>query len=152
MHPVPVEFNVTFLSLDLSSQNKDGWTSLFDLHSLKGWKVLGGKGLFTIEQDAIVGTSVVDTANTFLVTEKEYGDFILELDVMIESPLSNSGIQTRSHFGGKVHERKVYGRQMEIDPFWPQMVGWYLWWRPAGMVVSAWFESCCKNGFYCRPI
>ncbi|MDN3656801.1 DUF1080 domain-containing protein [Ferruginibacter paludis] len=85
-------------------------------NSLHGWKKLGGGGLFVLENGAIVGTSVVDSVNTFLVTEKEYGDFVLELDVMIKSELSNSGIQTRSHFGGSQHAGKVYGRQMEIDP------------------------------------
>lgn len=102
--------------LELTAQTTGGWENIFNKHSLKGWKKLGGKGIFTVDSGTIVGTSVVDTVNTFLVTEKEYGDFILELDVMIESPLSNSGIQTRSHFGGKGHEGKVYGRQMEIDP------------------------------------
>jgi hypothetical protein len=105
-----------FLTAALKAQKQGGWISLADNHSLKGWKKVGGGGLFTNENGVITGTSVVDTANTFLITEKEYGDFVLELDVMIESPLSNSGIQMRSHFGGKGHERKVYGRQMEIDP------------------------------------
>ncbi len=53
-----------------------------------------------------------------MVTEKEYGDFILELDAKIESPLSNSGVQTRSHYNPAGHDGKglVYGRQFEIDP------------------------------------
>jgi Domain of Unknown Function (DUF1080) len=105
-----------FLVITLHAQKPGEWIPLADDHSLKGWKKVGGGGLFTNENGVITGISVIDTANTFLITEKEYGDFILELDVMIESPLSNSGIQTRSHFGGSGHERKVYGRQMEIDP------------------------------------
>lgn len=105
-----------FLTTALHAQKPGEWISLADNHSLKGWKKVGGGGLFTNENGVIIGTSVIDTANTFLITEKEYADFVLELDVMIESPLSNSGIQTRSHFDGKGHERKVYGRQMEIDP------------------------------------
>jgi|GEM_PF-3398256 len=51
-----------------------------------------GAWLITININTIEGTSVVDSVNTFLVSEKEFGDFILELEVMIESPLSNSGI------------------------------------------------------------
>jgi hypothetical protein len=35
---------------------------------------------------------------------------------MIDSPTSNSGIQTRSHFNTEGHAGKVYGRQVEIDP------------------------------------
>ncbi|MBY0534416.1 MAG: DUF1080 domain-containing protein [Chitinophagaceae bacterium] len=90
--------------------------ALFDGKTLKGWKQIVGSAQFKVEDGAIVGTSVVDTANSFLVTEKEYADFILELEVKIESNLSNSGIQTRSHFGGVAHVNKVYGRQCEIDP------------------------------------
>jgi Domain of Unknown Function (DUF1080) len=105
-----------FLTLILNAQNTKGWKNLVANNSLAGWKKLGGAGIFTVENGVVIGTSVTDTANTFLVTEKEYGDFILELDIMMESPLSNSGIQTRSHFGGKEHPNKVYGRQMELDP------------------------------------
>ena len=72
--------------------------------------------MFTIENGIITGTAVMDSVNTFLVTEKEYGDFVLELDVLIENKESNSGVQTRSHFGGKEHKGRVYGRQMELDP------------------------------------
>ncbi|CAN5524315.1 hypothetical protein BH11BAC5_BH11BAC5_01720 [soil metagenome] len=116
-------FLLQFLVIPVQSQSKKGWTDLIKNNSLRGWKKLGGGGLFALENGAIVGTSVVDSVNTFLVTEKEYGDFILELDVMIESELSNSGIQTRSHFGGDQHPGKVYGRQVEIDPSSRQWTG-----------------------------
>jgi hypothetical protein len=91
---------------------------LFDGKTLKGWKRLAGTADYKVEDGAIVGTTVLNSGNTFLVTEKEYGDFILELDTKIESPLSNSGVQTRSHFdaAGNNGKGKVYGRQFEIDP------------------------------------
>src|ERR1700754_1166399 len=75
------------------AQNK-----LFDGKTLKGWKRLAGTADYKVEDGQIVGTTVLNSGNTFLVTEKEYGDFILELDAKIESTLSNSGVQTRSHF------------------------------------------------------
>jgi hypothetical protein len=90
--------------------------SLFDGKTLKGWKQVTGNATYKVENGAIVGTAVAGQGNSFLVTEKEYGDFILNLDVMIESPLSNSGIQTRSHFNTPEHANRVYGRQVEIDP------------------------------------
>ncbi len=91
---------------------------LFDGKTLKGWKRLAGTADYKVENGAIVGTTVLNSDNTFLVTEKEYGDFILELDTKIESPLSNSGVQTRSHCDPAGHDGKgrVYGRQFEIDP------------------------------------
>ncbi len=91
--------------------------NLFDGKTLKGWKQVTGNATYAVENGAIVGTTVAGSAgNSFLVTEKEYGDFMQVADVMIESPLSNSGIQTRSHFNTPGHENRVYGRQVEIDP------------------------------------
>jgi hypothetical protein len=118
-----VVFFTQFFGITVLSQSKNGWTDLIKNNSLQGWKKLCGGGLFGIENGAITGISVVDSVNTFLVTEREYGDFILELDVKIESELSNSGIQTRSHFGGDQHPGKVYGRQVEIDPSSRQWTG-----------------------------
>lgn len=93
-------------------------TKIFDGKTLKGWKRLAGTADYKVEDGAIVGTTVLNSGNTFLATEKEYGDFILELDAKIESKLSNSGVQTRSHYSPAGHDGKglVYGRQFEIDP------------------------------------
>lgn len=93
-------------------------TKIFDGKTLKGWKRLAGTADYKVEDGAIVGTTVLNSGNTFLVTEKEYGNFILELDAKIESNLSNSGVQTRSHYNPAGHDGKglVYGRQLEIDP------------------------------------
>ncbi|MEO6520087.1 MAG: DUF1080 domain-containing protein [Mucilaginibacter sp.] len=101
----------------LSSQlHAQTWKSLFDGKTLNGWKQLAGKADYKAEDGTIVGATVMNSGNSFLVTEKEYGDFVLELDAKIESTLSNSGIQTRSHFNTNGHTGKVYGRQVEIDP------------------------------------
>jgi hypothetical protein len=51
---------------------------LFNGKDLSGWVQRGGKATYAIEGNEIVGTSVVNTPNTFLCTEKTYGDFILE--------------------------------------------------------------------------
>lgn len=93
-----------------------GWQNLFNGKDLNGWKKVAGDAPYTVEGDAIVGTTVAKSPNTFLVTEKEYGDYILELDAKIEG--TNSGIQTRSHFDAAANNGKgrVYGRQIEFDP------------------------------------
>ncbi len=92
------------------------WQNLFDGKTLNGWKRLAGTAEYTVENGAIVGTAVLNSGNTFLVTEREYGDFDLELDVKMDGPLGNSGVQTRSHFDSPAQPGKVYGRQVEIDP------------------------------------
>jgi hypothetical protein len=94
----------------------DAWQNLFDGKTLKGWKRLAGTADYKVENGAIVGTTVANSGNTFLVTEKEYGDYVLELDIKIDSPESNSGVQTRSHFNSPEQPGKVFGRQVEIDP------------------------------------
>jgi hypothetical protein len=101
-----------------SAQTKPGYTSLFDGKTLKGWKKLAGNAEYSAANGVIIGTAVLNSGNTFLVTEKEYGDFVLELDVMTESNLTNSGVQVRSHYNPAGHEGKgqVYGKQCEVDP------------------------------------
>ncbi len=108
-----------------SAQVKKGYTSLFDGKTLNGWKKLAGTADYQVVDGAIQGTTVINSGNTFLVTEKEYGDFILELDAKMESDVSNSGVQTRSHFDASANggKGKVYGRQMELDPSSRQWAG-----------------------------
>lgn len=105
-------------TIKASESQKENWTSLFDGKSLKGWKKLGGEAPYEVVDGAIVGTMTKGTPNSFLVTEQEYGDFILELDIKLEGNSTNSGIQTRSHFDAAANNGKgrVYGRQVEIDP------------------------------------
>lgn len=109
----------------ITVNSQQGWAPLGNGKDLSGWKVLGGKATYKIEDGAIVGTTVANTRNTFLCTEKEYGDFVLELDVWVEDEEGNSGIQTRSHFdpAGNNGEGKVYGRQCEVDPTWRRWTG-----------------------------
>lgn len=94
---------------------------------LTGWVRRGGKAEYAIEGREIVGTAVANTANTFLCTEKSYGDFILEYDFKVD-PRLNSGVQIRSEcfdhktqveWRGKtinVPAGRVHGYQVEIDP------------------------------------
>ncbi len=91
------------------------WQNLFDGKSLKGWKVLGGTAHYRVVDGAIVGTTVPDTPNTFLRTEREYGDFILELLFKVDDAL-NSGIQFRSESRPDYQQGRVHGYQYEIDP------------------------------------
>lgn len=51
-------------------------------------------------------------------TEKEYEDFILELEFKIEGTETNSGIQIRSNYDpqGNNGQGLVFGKQMDIDP------------------------------------
>ena len=91
------------------------WTPLFDGKTLNGWIQRGGEAAYTVVDGCIVGTSVPDTGNSFLCTEKDYGDFILEFDVK-QIGESNSGVQFRSLSKADYMDGRVHGYQCEIDP------------------------------------
>lgn len=93
---------------------------LFNGENLDGWTRRGGEATYTVEDGAIVGRSKPNTPNTFLATDKQFGDFILELEFKIDDPTFNSGVQIRSHARtegeGDDQRERVYGYQVEIDP------------------------------------
>ena len=88
--------------------------SLLTDREMTGWRVVGGNATFEWKESTIHG-SRPDTTNTFLVSEREYGDFVLEGEVRIES--GNSGWQIRSHLHKPINRRsRLYGYQVEVDP------------------------------------
>jgi len=123
-------FVILFLILGIGSSFAAAkWQPLFDGKTLDGWEVKGGFAKYHVEDGMIVGSTAKGSPNTFLCTKKEYGDFILEFEVLCD-PALNSGCQIRSHVyekdttltierNGKEMERirhkgEVYGYQVEI--------------------------------------
>ena len=88
---------------------------LFNGKDLSGWKQLNGKAKFSVENGEIVGTTVFGEPNSFLATQKDYGDFILELEYKVDSTM-NSGVQFRSESIPDYQNGRVHGYQFEIDP------------------------------------
>ncbi|MEO5712339.1 MAG: DUF1080 domain-containing protein [Luteolibacter sp.] len=105
----------------------DGWTDLFNGKNLDGWTQRGGKAAYAVEDGSIVGTSTMNTPNSFLCTARDYGDFVLEYEFKVD-PHLNSGVQIRSNsypketelnWAGKtikIPADRVHGYQIEIDP------------------------------------
>lgn len=104
-----------FLACKKEPTEATPWVSLFDGQSLNGWTQKGGSANYTVRDNSIVGSTVHDTPNSFLTTDKMYGDFILELDYMVD-PTMNSGIQIRSNSFPYYMDGRVHGYQIEIDP------------------------------------
>ena len=98
-----------------SYSQSTGWASLFNGKDLKGWKQLNGKAEYKVVNGVIEGISTINEPNSFLCTEKNYSDFILELDVKVDPPL-NSGIQFRSLSTSDYMNGRIHGYQCEIDP------------------------------------
>ncbi|HUT09857.1 MAG TPA: DUF1080 domain-containing protein [Thermoguttaceae bacterium] len=114
---VAVFFFVSLLmgSPALAADDADGFVPLFDGKTLDGFKQLGGTAKYTAVDEMIVGQSVPNTSNSFLCTEKMYGDFILELEFKVDPGL-NSGVQIRSNSLPDYKDGRVHGYQVEIDP------------------------------------
>lgn len=93
----------------------NGWQNLFNGKDLTGWKPLNGKAPFEVKNGEIVGTTVHKQPNSFLATEKNYGDFLLEFDFFVDSTI-NSGVQFRSLSTEDYQKGRVHGYQFEIDP------------------------------------
>jgi hypothetical protein len=96
----------------------ENWKPLFNGKDLSGWKAVAGKATFEVKDGTIEGTAVYGTGNTFLVTEEEYTDFILEVDLMISHISSNSGVMARGQFDPSARNGQglVFGYQIEADP------------------------------------
>ena len=111
-------------------RQREEWVSLFDGKTLNGWSVHSGFAKYHVEDGAIVGTTVKGSPNSFLCTDREYGDFTLEFEVHLD-PRLNSGVQIRSKiaeaervfiFSGRdgapqrraIPPDRVYGYQVEI--------------------------------------
>jgi hypothetical protein len=98
-----------------AAEDKDGFVPLFDGKTLNGWVQRGGKAKYEVQEGAIVGTSTPNTGNSFLCTEKNYDNFILEVDFKVDPEL-NSGVQIRSESTKEYQNGRVHGYQVEIDP------------------------------------
>lgn len=125
-------FSILFLfsgSIVLSQESN--WISLFNGESLDGWTIHSGFAKYRVEDGAIVGTAVKGSPNTFLCSDRKFGDFILEFEVFLKDPELNSGVQFRSMIATEemvfwfrngegepqpktIPTDRVYGYQVEI--------------------------------------
>jgi hypothetical protein len=103
------------LIINVVAIGQDGWTNLFDGKDLTGWKQLNGEAKYEVVDGMIVGTTVLNTPNSFLCTEKNYTDFVFEVELLVENNM-NSGIQFRSNSFPDHNNGRVHGYQCEVDP------------------------------------
>ncbi len=96
----------------------EGWVELIQGNTLDGWTKVAGAAEFDVEDGVIIGTAVANTPNTFLISDQEYSDFILELEIKVEHESSNSGVMVRGQYDpeGREGQGRVYGYQVELDP------------------------------------
>lgn len=90
------------------AEEDDGFTPLFDGKTLIGWK-----NPYDYGKAEVVDGEIRLTADRkfFLVTEKSFGDFIFEGEILLPEGQANSGFMFRAH----VEKNKVFGYQAEVD-------------------------------------
>lgn len=103
---------IALLPILVNASNKT--TELFNGKNLKGWKILNGTAEYVVEGNAIVGTTETGTPNTFLATEKNYTNFVLEYEMKMDVGL-NSGVQIRSNSLSDYKKGRVHGPQIECE-------------------------------------
>ena len=114
----------------LDSVEAPGWWQFLEMKPLfdepievgtapTGWPVVGGAATYTWKKDPepregtaghLLHGSGRTFRNAFLTSPRDYGDFLLEVEVRIEAG-GNSGIQVRSHD----RNNHLVGYQVEID-------------------------------------
>ena len=123
-HTIILNFSATIMGHTLNFEltggpEKPDQTYLFNGRDLTGWVKRGGDAEFTVENGEIIGSAKAGSSSTFLCSEQEYGDFILEYEIMVDTAL-NSGMQIRSHVRTDVKDGieydRIYGYQVEVDP------------------------------------
>lgn len=95
------------LNVPVSAADPD-FKPLFDGKTLNGWKNPYSWGQIEVVNGEI---HLKGDQKFFLVTEKSYGDFVFEGEVLLPEGTANSGFMFRAH----VEPNKVYGYQAEVD-------------------------------------
>ena len=91
------------------------WRDITPRAGLAGWHVTGGKAAYDIDKGELVGHASPGSTNSWLVSDAQYGDFILEFDALTD-PALNSGVMIRGQSRPDYRDGVVHGYQTEIDP------------------------------------
>lgn len=98
-----------------AEKKKEGeWTNLFNGKDLTGFTQKNGTATYVVKDGTILGTTSKGSPNSFLCTDKLYGDFELTFEVKVHNNL-NSGVMIRSQTKGGTNEGRVNGPQVEIE-------------------------------------
>src|SRR5215469_6561469 len=95
----------------------ESWVDLFNGKDLTGWVQKTGNAKYFVDDGCIVGQMVSpgNGTNSFLCTEKEYSNFILEMDFKAD-PRVNTGLQFRSAYADKPVALELDGKTRKIPP------------------------------------
>jgi Domain of Unknown Function (DUF1080)/Trehalose utilisation len=110
----PASLSVNEISDAIPDIHGEGWVSLFNGTDISGWTQKNGTATYRVEDGAIVGKTTEGSPNSFLCSDKDYGDFELTFEVNDDEGL-NSGVQIRSKSLKEFNNGRVHGPQVEIE-------------------------------------
>ena len=90
------------------------WVDLFDGSTLEGWSQRNGTATYEVKDGVILGTTSAGSPNSFLCSDRFYGDYELEFDVKLFDDQLNSGVQIWSHSNPAYNAGRVHGYQVEV--------------------------------------
>ncbi len=91
------------------------WRDVTPREGLAGWHRTGGNATYTVVGDELIGRAEQGKANSWLVSDAQFGDFIIEFDAKTD-PVLNSGVMIRGQSRPEYRNGVVFGYQAEIDP------------------------------------
>jgi len=98
-----------------SHQQKAPWRDVTPRTGLSGWHKVGGNATYDVAGGELVGRAEPGKTNSWLVSDAQYGDFIIEFDAKTD-PALNSGVMIRGQSRPEYRNGVVFGYQAEIDP------------------------------------
>ncbi|MFV1919739.1 DUF1080 domain-containing protein [Sphingomonas sp. MJ1 (PH-R8)] len=99
----------------LRAETAEPWRNITPDASLRGWHSTGGNARYTVVGGELIGRAAPGKANSWLVSDATYGDYIMEFDAKTD-PLLNSGVMVRGQSRPDYRNGVVHGYQAEIDP------------------------------------
>ncbi|GHT21493.1 glycosyl hydrolase [Planctomycetales bacterium] len=108
-----VSFTLITLILFAAAVSAAEFTPLFNGKDTTGWKSIGGKNKFYVEDGQLILETGDESLQSYIVTEKTFENFIVNVEFKFDAPFG-SGLQFRSvpHDGKDV----AWGYQSEISP------------------------------------
>ncbi len=115
--PATLTKTILRAGVDFSQQPNmegSGWQAIFNGKDLSGWSQKNGKATYAVEDGAVVGRTAKGSPNSFMCSQRDYGDFELTFEVKVDVGL-NSGVQIRSKSLADKDNGRVHGPQVEIE-------------------------------------
>ncbi|WP_341208909.1 DUF1080 domain-containing protein [uncultured Sphingomonas sp.] len=98
-----------------SRQQGAPWRDVTPRAGLAGWHKVGGNATYDVAGGELIGRAEPGKTNSWLVSDAQYGDFIVEFDTKTD-PALNSGMMIRGQSRPDYRNGVVFGYQAEIDP------------------------------------